>query len=70
VDLVFRLVDRRTGREVYNTRAYAERRGDNYLAEDNQFLGSPASLAKMQARALAAAIDRTLDRTGFAMAMK
>ena len=70
VDLVLRLLNRRTGREVYVTRAYAERRGDNYLAEDNQFLGSPAALARVEAQTLASAIDRALDRTGFAVALK
>jgi hypothetical protein len=70
VDLVLRLVDRRTRREVYETRAYAEWRGDSYLAEDNQFLGSPAALAQTEAQALASALDRALDRTGFQIAMK
>lgn len=78
VDLALRLVDRRTGREVYDTRAYAERRSgnypsnylSNYLAEDNQFLGSPWALARVEARTLASAIDRALDRTGFVLAMR
>ena len=69
VDIVVSVVDRRTGRRVFVTRTYAEQRGDNYLAEDNQFLGSPAALSRDESETLARAIDSVLDHAALVIAM-
>jgi hypothetical protein len=65
VDLIVRLIDRKTGREAYSTRVYVESRGHNYLAEDNQFLGSPSALNRVASSDLDQAINEVLDRPGF-----
>ena len=67
VDLIIRLIDRKTGREAYSTRLYAESRGHNFLAEDNQFLGSPSALNRVASADLDRAVNEVLDRPGFTL---
>lgn len=67
VDLIIRLVDRKTGHEAYSTRIYVESRGHNFLAEDNQFLGSPSALNRVASSDLDQAINEVLDRPGFTL---
>ncbi len=69
-DMVVRLVDRATGREVYSTRTYAESRGDNYLAVDNDVFGSPAALTRVANAVLDRAITETVDKPGFRTALR
>lgn len=69
-DLLVRLVDRTTGREAYSARTYTESRGDNYLAVDNFVFGSPSALGRVASSALDRAIDDTLDRSGFVLALR
>jgi hypothetical protein len=66
VDLIIRLINRGNGREVYSTRVYAESRGHNFLAEDNQLLGSPSALSRVASSVLDQAVNQVLDRPGFA----
>lgn len=69
-DMVVRLVDRATGREVYSTRTYAESRGDNYLAVDNDVFGSPAALTRVANAVLDRAITETVEKPGFRTALR
>ena len=70
VDMVVRLVDRATGREVYSTRTYAESQGDNFLAIDNDLLGSPTALTRVANAVLNRAINETVDQSGFRTALR
>lgn len=69
-DLLIRVVDRRTHRTAYSTRVATDLRGGNYLAQDNALFGDTAPLAQDARAALANAIDRTLDRGGFLLALR
>lgn len=69
-DLLVALVERGTGRQAWSTRVYAERRGENWLAQDDLLLGSPEALGPAARDVLAEAIDRTLDRGGFVIALR
>jgi len=70
VDFVVQLVDRRTGREAYTGRIYAERRADDFLTLRYQLLGSPTALGAVTGETLTDAIDRALDRAGLALAAR
>ena len=69
-DLLVRLIDRTTGREAYSARTGDESWGDNFLAMDNFELGSPAELSRVADAALNRAINFSLDRTGFLLALR
>ena len=69
-DMVVRLSERRTGSEVYSARVYTETRGDNFLAVDNKFFGSPSALTRVANAVLHRAIDGTIDRPGFRLALR
>jgi hypothetical protein len=70
VDMVIRLVERTSGREVYSRRIYLESRGTNYLAVDSGVFGSPAALNRIANGLLSQAIDTTLDSAGFRRALR
>jgi len=69
-DVVVRVLDRATGRERYSARFYTESRGDNYLAIDNFALGSPAALTQVANDVLNRAINDTIDKPGFQLALR
>jgi hypothetical protein len=70
VDMLLALVDRRNGRVAWSTRVYAEERGDDWLAYDNLLFGSPEALGALANLVLDRAIDRSLDRSGFILALR